>query len=692
MILLLRRALLPLPGLLTRCVPLPGRILLLHRTRLPSPVLLLSFFLLAPPVCRSGGWENLLATLNLTPEFGARILSPEETARLDADGVRARLEEGYVVVLTGCGGLADYFGFAPTGRTVTVRSITDTHHPKQQIVWEDAVDLPVCEVRAGAEVYTRERWQGAPLAAGIRMGPGAILWLATDPGAKGHERFPYLLNALLRLGLEPPVKARNLWLFFDSSYRMRVDPEYMARRWRSHGVSALHIAAWHYFEADSQRDDYLTRLIGACHRNAIHVYAWLELPHVSEQFWTSHPEWREKTALGMDAHLDWRKLINLRNPDCVRAVRSGVEDLLRRFDWDGVNLAELYFESLEGHQNPARFTPLNDDVRREFQRLAGWDPIDLWDLGSVRHHSRSASSLMQFLNYRATLARAMQEEWLGVLEGARKLRPHLDLVLTHVDNLLDPETRDRIGADAKVVLPLLEKHNMTFLIEDPATAWNLGPERYPAIASKYAGLTRHPERLAIDINVVERYQDVYPTKQQTGVELLREIHLAAAAFPRVTLYFESSILAPDWPLLPYATAVAQAFQRDNGRAIIRSPRPIAVRWNGPAKVNGAPWPALDSGWVWLPAGEHTVEKGDADPPIRILDFNGDLRSAQATASGLEFSYECSSRALAVLSKPPRRLLIDHEPVEPKLWIFDDSWILVLPQGQHLVSVPVDPGL
>lgn len=655
-------------------------------------LLWLLLLLLLAPACGGGGWDNLLGALNLTPEFGARILPPAETARLTADGVRAKLDEGYVVVLTGCGGLSDYFGFAPTGRSVTVRSVTDVHHPKQQILWADAVDLPVCEVRAGAEVYTRERWQGAPLAAGIRMGPGAILWLATDVGAEGHERFPYLLSALLRLGLEPPLRSRNLWLFFDSSYRMRIDPEYMARRWRRHGVSALHIAVWHYFEADSQRDAYLTRLIGACHRNAIHAYAWLELPHVSEQFWNNHPEWREKTALGMDAHLDWRKLINLRNPDCARAVRAGVEDLLRRFDWDGANLAELYFESLEGHHNPARFTPLNEDVRREFQRLSGWDPVELWDLGSARHYSRSASSLMQFLDYRASLARTMQEEWLAVLDGVRKQKPHLDLVLTHVDNLLDPETRDRIGADAKVVLPLLEKHNLTFLIEDPATAWSLGPGRYPAIARKYAGLTRRPERLAIDINVVERYQDVYPTKQQTGIELFREIHLAAAAFPRVTLYFESSIFGPDWPLLPYATAVAQSLQHGNGRTTVNSSRPVAVRWHGPAKVNGAPWPAQAGGWVWLPAGEHTIEKSDADAPIGILDFNGDLKSAQATAAGLEFSYESSSRAFVVLSKPPRKLLIDHEPVEPSLWIFDDSWILVLPQGQHLVFIPADPGL
>jgi len=38
-------------------------------------------------------------------------------------------------------------------------------------------------------------------------------------------------------------------------------------------------------------------------------------------------------------------------------VSAGVRGLIQRFDWDCVNLAELYFESLEGVSNPARFTP-----------------------------------------------------------------------------------------------------------------------------------------------------------------------------------------------------------------------------------------------------------------------------------------------------------------------------------------------
>jgi hypothetical protein len=139
----------------------------------------------------------------------------------------------------------------------------------------------------------------------------------------------------------------------------------------------------------------------------------------------------------------------------------------------------------------------------------------------------------------------------GQLE--RRVNSALDLVLTHVDDRFASGMRDAIGADTGRVLPLLEKHDFTFLIEDPATIWNLGPQRYPEIAKRYQPLTRRPEKLAIDINIMDRYQDVYPTKQQIGTELFELVHLLQ--IHSRMLYFENSVLPPDLPLLSAAGAV-----------------------------------------------------------------------------------------------------------------------------------------
>ncbi len=636
----------------------------------------------------AGPWPAILSSIGLVSGgSGASGVVVVRSAAADtAPQWKERAAQGTVVVLEGDSGLAASLGFRPGPRRVPVRSVTDAHAPKLGIVWEKTLELPVWEVPKEATVFARERWSGAPLVAGIRRGAGGVLWLAVTPGESGFERFPYLPQALCDLGLRAPLTSRRLWAFFDSSYRLRADPGYLAPRWRRAGIGALHVAAWHYFEPDTQRDAYLKRLIEACHRNAITVYAWFELPHVSDRFWQDHPEWREQTALLQDAHLDWRRLMNLQNAGCAAAVERGARALVERFDWDGINLAELYFESLEGHTNPARFTPFNKEVRFAFRDLGGFDPLELFDTASSRHHSRDAAALRSFLDYRADLVRRLGEEWIGRMEQIRRDRRHLDLVLTHVDDRFDQGLRDLVGADAQRMLAAGEKRDFTFLVEDPATVWHLGPKRYAEIAERYRPISPRPEKLAIDINIVERYQDVYPTRQQTGSELFQLVHQASRSFPRVALYFENSIPSVDLPLLASSSAVATRIEQSTARLVIDSPRGVGLPWSGPAKVDGRPWPAAGTDTLWLPPGAHAVEPGAEPLRLRLADFNGELRTASVIPGGIEFSYQSSSRALAVVERKPSRIEIDGAEAPVEGVDSPAGFVLFLPRGQHLVAV------
>jgi hypothetical protein len=627
----------------------------------------------------AGPWPAILSSIGLTPGKDGVVVAAADTP---AEGLTARVEAGTILIVQGESPTSAAFGFRPTAKRVTVRSVADARAPKLEIVWEQALDLPVFEVPKEARVFAKEKREAAPLMAGFRRGEGAVLWIAAPPGAHGYERFPYLPQALADLGLSPPFHAQDLWAFFDSSYRAHVDLDYFAPKWRAAGISALHVAAWHYWEPDPQGDEYLRHLIEACHRNGILVYAWIELPHVSEAFWNQHPEWRERTALLQDAQLDWRKLMNLTNRQAFQAVAAGLRDLTGRFDWDGVNLAELYFESLEGYDNPARLTPMSDDVREEFRKASGFDPHDLFDAASPRNLAVNTAGLRQFLDFRAELAARQQAEWIAQAEELRKTKPYLDLTLTHVDDRFDSSMRDKIGADVSRTLPQLASHDFTFLIEDPATIWNLGPQRYAQIAARYKPLTPRQDKLAIDINVVERYQDVYPTKQQTGVELFQLVHQAAISFPRVALYFENSILPPDWSLLGAAAATVDRAGQTSGKLTIESRRGLGVSWQGPVLVDGKLWPVSDGLTVWLPAGTHSVEPSPDLPALRIAAFNGEIKSAAATPTGAEFAYRSSARALATLDRIPARVEIDGVQVQPQF----EGKVLVLPRGQHLVTL------
>jgi hypothetical protein len=626
-----------------------------------------------------GAWPDILSSIGLQrqPAGLAHIFVARTGTSASAEW-NARVDKGAILILEGESSLAEMFGFRRGTGNVRVNSLTDVHRPKLPIVWEKGLELPVFTLPEGARIFARERWSGAPMTAGFHRGQGAVLWVAVPPGERGYERFPYLLQALSDLGMETPFRSSRLWAFFDSAYRSRVDLGYFAARWRKSGIAALHVAAWHFFEPDAERDRYLAQLIEACHREGILVYAWLELPHVSEKFWEEHPEWREKTAVQQDAQLDWRKLMNLTNRDCFRAVSAGVRQLTMRFDWDGVNLAELYFESLEGMGNAARFTPMNADVREQFRRRSGFDPLELF--GS----RKDAAATRAFLDFRSELAGAMQQEWIQEIETVRKEKPYLDLVLTHVDDRFDAGMRDAIGADAARALPLLDSHSFTFLIEDPATVWHLGAQRYQSIAERYRPLTPHREKLAIDLNIVDRYQNVYPTKQQTGTELFQLVHSAAANFQRVALYFENSLLAPDLELLPAAAAAVTRVERMGPKTVVDSVAGVGVPWKGTAAVDGEPWPAVDGETVWLPAGPHSIEPARALAGPRLVRLNADLKGARAAGpGGVEFSYQSSARAIAILDREPAGVEIDG--IAEALRLAGPKSVL-LPRGQHVVTI------
>jgi hypothetical protein len=270
------------------------------------------------------------------------------------------------------------------------------------------------------------------------------------------------------------------------------------------------------------------------------------------------------------------------------------------------------------------------------------------------------------------------------LESLRRGRPDLDLVLTQVDDRFDSTMRDAIGVDSQRLLPLADRQDFTFLIEDPATVWHLGAQRYQAIAEAYQPLAPHPEKLAIDLNIVDRYQNVYPTKQQTGTELFQLVHQAAAGFRRVALYFENSLLTPDLSLLSSAAAVVTRIDRINSRILVESPAGVGLPWTGGALLDGLFWPAADDHTVWVPPGKHTLEATLRRPGPRLVWFNGELRTARLAGPALiEFQYDSQARAIAVLDRPVKRVEIDGAPAGPAS---AGPATVFLPRGQHAVAV------
>jgi hypothetical protein len=104
-------------------------------------------------------------------------------------------------------------------------------------------------------------------------------------------------------------------------------------------------------------------------------------------------------------------------------------------------------------------------------------------------------------------------------------------------------------------------------------------------------------------------------------------------------------------------------------------------------VDGQLWPAADEDTVWLPAGPHSVEPSDRPRGARLVRLNADLKAARAVnATTIEFSYQTTARAIAILDRPPRRTEIDgaEEPLQRA-----GPNTILLPRGQHVVTITTE---
>ena len=138
-----------------------------------------------------GSWPAVLSSvghISVSPsEADIFVVPPGTPAAADW---HSKVQNGAALILEGSSPLAASFGFRARSETVSVIHVVDVHNPALPVIWSKSVEMPRFDLPKEARVFATERWTGAPLIAGLRVGSGAVLWVGTHPGQNGYERFP----------------------------------------------------------------------------------------------------------------------------------------------------------------------------------------------------------------------------------------------------------------------------------------------------------------------------------------------------------------------------------------------------------------------------------------------------------------------------------------------------------------------
>ncbi len=619
------------------------------------------------------------------------LVVPERTAAGASATLRSRLlvfmRRGGVLFTWGRSGLCEELGFKVKRETRSVEEVEDLNYPGTKITLKPPMEAPVLSPPPGVEVLARAKVSKIPLLATMGVDDGFFLYAAIRPfSTYGATPFPYIMSVIEAYCLHSPLsRSKRLEVYFDPGLRENVAVEDLVKLWSSGAVRVIHVGAWHEYPEWTYEYD---RLIELAHQNGMLVYAWFVLPMVSPKFWQDHPEWREKNIKGEDLDIEWRKAVALLDPACRKAVKVWINNFLDRFDFDGVNLAGLYFGG-GGPEAPQKLGPFDQAAISDFKKHKGFDPREIWNPESPHYWRTNATDLADWQKWRCNWVTELHREFLQLFEK----HPGLSVTVTTIDGLAKPKAARTAGVDIESLLELRKEIPFRLQLMDAGPARPWGRERVAAILRDYSALVE-PEALCLQIDL-SRPLDFLPTARLTGVPLYT--FLANASPLRVAIYSEDSITDADWPFLARALAAYAYTWAGSEEISVRTAQPVrlsvAVNPTQQVLLDGAPWFAHGSQEIILPPGEHKLKLGrpsaEGDRTPRVVDSSCAVLETEALARGMRFSYRSPERAWVVVNKKALEVRLDggQGPAAGERGL--RGYPLGLPGGSHTVEVIVE---
>lgn len=634
--------------------------------------------------------------VNLNSPNSILIANEADIKKLNADEVKIilnNIKDGQRIITIGDSTISKSLGIIGKKGNGKVKEYTWYNKKNVPITFKDNISIKEFEFNNSNKLLAYTGKESIPVAVSGVYGKGRFIYsaipLAPSQGS-GYEYYPFIMEAVRdELKIKPVLSRYDSALYVDPGFHLNEKPSDMAERIKNWGFDQVNIGLWCSIEKNRT---FIKTFIDECHKRGIKVYAWFEYPMVSIDFWNEHPEWREKTAKDTDAHIDWRYLMAMEDPKCLEAIKQYTKNILFNFDFDGADIAEIYFEPPGlGFKSPETFTPMHPYFRKSFEKKYGYDPKNIFNPVSKYYWAANSKSKQELIDYRIEIVTNLHKEMLDLVQSVKKEKPYLQTVVTFIDSLYDKDMKEHIGVDSAKLAQLQNKYGFVMQIEDPFTLWKLGPERYKVIGKSYREIMNKNGKMTIDINIIDRFGDVYPTKKQRGLELYELTNQASQSTDKVMFYALATLEKDDMELFPYAESFGIKV-KDIGdkKYSFDSTKKFVLEINTRDKqfyIDGSIWPLYSEKGVIIPAGKHILSYKDAKTSaIHIEDINSEINTAAIKSNKISLSYNSDGRCFIILNKKPSQIKEGNRIIKPKIVSYGSKFTITLPQGKHDITI------
>ena len=604
--------------------------------------------------------------------------------------------------------LIEKFDIKFLNSTVKVFSLHDKFYPYEHINWKYDQLVKKFEFSDDDEVFCSDATTGLAMALGKKFGKGKLIYFNSlfDPySMQGYSNYPYAMIYVKNfLNLQPFVKRNNLEFYFDPGLRQTTSIENLIKLWLKEGIRIIHVAGWHQYPKFNY--DY-KRLISLAHANGILVYAWLEPPQLNNKFWNEHPEWREKNYKNNDARPAWRYPLALTDEKCLNTVLNEYLKFIKQYDFDGVNIGEMYFESGKSFSHPEQYTPMHISACNEVKKRFNIDLRQIFNPNSIYYWKTHPTIRQTITNYRIEKVTALHDRFLKAFKNYANTKPGFKIMVTTMDTYGSPELKEEVGIDIDSIIKLQKKYGFLLQVEDPASKWSTDPERYEAIGKFFISKGVPKKDLLLDLNILS-FRDKnkitpFPTLIQTGIESYHLIHSSSLGAPRFTIYSEASVNPQDISFFSYASAGDVDYNASDNGYEVNSPYSFTITLPKHIKfiqVDGDAMLGYNDNSFLIPAGKHTIKYitneiggfSTVEIQPQIISISGNLLAAEYDMRKIFFTYESEGRTIVSFNNEPSALLVDNVKYPFTVMKGNDCYSIFLPSGKHQVELTVSDTL